>query len=124
MISKQLNSNISKQISKPIQLQKQVGCFNHTVITWLHADKLMSILTRASLLYRDTYKTIYVMYINNRDLNTMTISVKTSIVSTTCSSEPNKQHALRSVCIHNIVQMSLGHPVTLVSYRDLCNVNS
>ena len=61
------------------------------------------------------------MYINNRDLNTMTTSVKISIVSII---KPNKQHALCSVCIHNIVQMSLGHPVTLMSYRDLCNVNS
>ena len=37
-----------------------------------------------------------------------------SNISTTCSSEPNKQHALRSVCVQNLVQMNLGHPVTLV----------
>ena len=99
-------SNLTECSDKQTNFQTnktaKTGCFNHTVITWLHADKLMSILTRASLLYRDKYKTIYDMYINNRDLNTMTISVKTSIVSTTWNSEPNKQHALCSVCIHNI----------------------
>ena len=27
---------------------------------------------------------------------------------------PNQQHALCSVCVQNLVQMNLGHPVTLV----------
>ena len=38
VFSKQLNDNFSKQISKSLYLQKHVCCFNHTVITWLHAS--------------------------------------------------------------------------------------
>ena len=38
VFSKQLNGNFSKQISKSLYLQKQVGCLNYTVITWLHAS--------------------------------------------------------------------------------------
>ena len=70
VFSKQLDGNFSKQISKSLYLQKQVGCLNYTVITWLHA----------SLWYRDwLYKTTYDVYIDNRDLNTLTISVKTTV---------------------------------------------
>ena len=38
VFSKQLDGNFSKQISKSLYLQKQVGCLNYTLITWLHAS--------------------------------------------------------------------------------------
>ena len=60
------------------------------------------------------------MYIDSRDLNTLTISVPIVIIVPHAAQNHAKlkQHVyiltLCSVCIHNIVQMNLDHPVTLV----------
>ena len=64
------------------------------------------------------------MYIDSRDLNILTISVKTTVPIVILVPHAAQNHAklkqhvyiltLCSVCIHNIVQMNLGHPVTLV----------
>ena len=95
--------------------KNRVGCLNYTVITWLHA----------SLWYTEwLYKTTYDVYIDSRNLNTLTISVKTTVPIVILVPHAPQNHAklkqhvyiltLCSVCIHKIVQINLGHPVTLV----------
>ena len=102
VFSKQLNGNFSKQIS--LYLQKHVCCFNHTVITWLHASLWYPYHSEAC----NQVTTVCIKQL------TMTCILTTGILqpnnfckkhcsnSTTCSSEPNQQHALCSVCVQNL----------------------